>query len=259
MKLSLSGRIVEESEGKLAMDLAAFLDMAAGCGYAAVDLRLSQLRSYVDQQRVGEVKRMLEERRLDAAFINLPADDELRIVGVMSVWLNTAVVLGARLVRASGSDLPFVREICKHAGPKGLRVAPQLHTDSLFDTPQGCLGSINLVAMNNCGVIVEPANLVLRGLPYDAATLAPIRHRIFGVNVQNVKELPFGKGDFAYYGRQYVRAPMGDAEAIDFPSFVYALGDLGYDGFMNVLEPKPRDMGIEEMAKHCSQYLSALI
>lgn len=259
MRLSLSGRIVEEGEGRQALSLEKFLDLAAGCGYSAVDLRLSQLRSYVEEQRVGDVKRMLDERHLAAAFTNLPGDEELRIVGVMSIWLNTSVILGAKLVRVSGGDIPFAREICKHAGPKGLRVAPQLHTDSLFDTPQGCLGSINLTGMNNFGVIVEPANLVLRGLPYDAATLAPIRHRIFGVNVQNVRELPCGKGDFAYYGRQFARVPMGDPEAIDFPSFIHALHDLKYDGFINVLEPKPGDMTIEEMARHCREYLSALI
>lgn len=240
------------------MPLEDFLDMAARLGYEGVDLREPQIHAYVEGERVGEVKKMLRERKLSAAYISLPETDELMDVGVVDVWLSAAVVLGTNLVRFSGNDLTTARKVAEHARPKKLRIAPQLHTNTLFDTPQGARGSLNIIGMDNFGVILEPANLVLRGLGYDEETIRPLGGRIFAANLQNVREVPAGEGQFSYYGREYARVTWGDPGGIDFGAFVKALKGVGFDGWLNVLEPKPAHGGIEEKALHCREFLRAI-
>ena len=58
MKLSLSGRLVESAEGPI-VPVREFLELAARCGYDAVDLRASQLGPETPEAELGEIRAAL--------------------------------------------------------------------------------------------------------------------------------------------------------------------------------------------------------
>ena len=63
MKLSLSGRLVEEGSGTT-IPTREFLDLAKRCGYEAVDLRASQLSGDSTEQEIDAIKAGLAENGL---------------------------------------------------------------------------------------------------------------------------------------------------------------------------------------------------
>ncbi len=107
------------------------------------------------------------------------------------------------------------------------------------------------------GRIVEPGNLVLAGEPFSEDMLLPLRGRLVGCNFQSIET---GRGENTLKladGRQvrYTRVPAAANSQLPLRCFLRALAAVGYDDFLNVIEPAST---IEEARRTAAETVQAL-
>src|SRR5262245_35172902 len=111
--------------------------------------------------------------------------DSLREIGPS---LDVAEALGCDLIRVClkrPEDVAFARQAAERAGRRGIRLAHQCHTSSLFEAVGPMLRVLGEIGRPNFGLIYEPANLLLCGQPYGHDTLSKLRPHLMNVYVQN--------------------------------------------------------------------------
>jgi sugar phosphate isomerase/epimerase len=115
----------------------------------------------------------------------------------------------------------------------------------------------------NFGLIYEPANLLLCGQSYGAATLRALRPYLWNVYLQNHRLDPAGPVSLPTYCRGEVRfqhLDLWSMDGIDWPSVVHGLDEVGYHGFVTIHQAQ----GIEtteaagQFARRCAEFLRSL-
>ena len=262
MKLSLSGRIVELDGKTTAMPTIAFLEMAARCGYDAVDLRASQVMPETPEAELREIKLALAKLNLEffAGQYNGPLatpEDEKAFVAFAQALKG----LGAHGIRMS-SQVPVLKRASQLVAPLGLRIQYQMHTNSPFETIVGGAEVVSQIGEPNFGLVPEPANFALAGLSFSEDMLEPLRGAIAGVHVQTLTVFPGGAKTLKLKdGRSvsYTRVPYAQNDCIPFGTFFKALRHVGFDGYVNELEPRPEDGDSEAVAKEAALFLRQFI
>lgn len=247
MKLSLSVRIVESPcKSRLQIPFEEFVSVAKNSGYDAICMRASAGGVDAPQQTLAGLRAVVADAGLQVSMVTADVDvplnndrgpNSLRNIGPS---LDVAEALGCNLIRVClkrREDIPFARTAADRAAERGIRLAHQCHTATLFEEVDSILNVLAEINRPNFGLIYEPANLLLCGQPYAAATLARFRPHLMNVYVQNHRLDPRGPESLTTYCRGEVRfhhlAPW-DAGGVDFPAVLAGLQSIHYEGYFTI-------------------------
>lgn len=258
MKLSLSGRLVEINARESAMPVPEFIELASRCGYDAVDLRGSQLNPQTPEADIRNIENALKKLgiKVFAGQYNgglADANQEEAFV----CFAKKLAGLGAISIRM-GAEPAILKRACKLVAPLGLKIHYQMHTNSPFETISGAAEVVKSIAEQNFGLAPEPANLALAGLPFNDDMFEPLRGGIAGIHIQTLIVCPDGINALKLNDGtevRYTRVPYKDNTGIPFKVFFDALRKVGFDGYINELEPRPADGDSESLAKEASDFL----
>src|SRR5262249_31925498 len=168
---------------------------------------------------------------------NAHGPDSLRAIGPS---LDVAEALGCDLIRVClkrHEDVAFARQAAERAGRRGLRLAHQCHTASLFEEVDPMLQVLAAIGQPNFGLIYEPANLLLCGQSYGHDTLAKLRPHLMNVYVQNHRLDEHGPCTQTTSCRGEVRFQQLDpweTEGVDFGLVAAGLRGIGYQGYLTI-------------------------
>jgi len=269
VKLSLSTRVAESFGDKreATVELEDLAQIAAGEGYYALCMRASQVGVDDSRQRLRTARTTLESRDLSGSMVTggfaIPANSEEGPGALRNIepYLDVADNLGCDLLRIcmkTADDIRWARDAADAAQERGLRLAHQCHTRSLFETVEEMLEVLRSVGRSNFGLIYEPANLELCGQPYAGRTLEALFPWIFNVYLQNQRVHAGGADHIETWTRGPVRfdqCPLWEAGGLDVTRIVDELDRLGYGGYITVHQASAGLGGAEEAARRSSRYL----
>ncbi len=272
MKLSLSVRIAEAAcKTKLNVDLSEIVRLAVENGYEAICMRASAGGVQTPQDVLRRLRDQVEEAGLVVSMVTADCDiplnndngpNSLRDVGPS---LDVAAALGCDLIRVClkhVKDITFARDAADRAADRGIRLAHQCHTTTLFETIDRSLEVLDAIDRPNFGLIYEPANLMLCGEPYGTTALKRLQPHLMNAYVQNHRLDPEGPEELETWCRGPVRfrhLPLWEDGGVDFRAVVDGLKSVGYDGYLTVHQHYAHIMGPDEAAIKSARYLRSLI
>jgi sugar phosphate isomerase/epimerase len=273
MELSLSVRVAESFRNKRVADiqLPELARIAAQTGYRALCMRASVVGARDSTAKISEVRRTLEDLDLAVSMVTgdfaVPENGPegpgcLRDIGP---HLDLAEALGCDLIRIcmkSEDDIPHARRSADQAAERGLRLAHQSHTLSLFETVAGSLEVIRRIGRRNFGLIYEPANLALCGQDYGPDTLKALSEHLFNVYLQN--HAPDAAGSmpmdtWTLGGIMTALRPLDEPGGIDFRNVFDGLRGIGYDGYVTLHQAFKGDLPALQAAGRSADYLRSLM
>ena len=247
MSLSLSVRIAEAPcKTKLHLPFDGLVALAAESGYSAICMRASAGGVQTPHNELRRMKDVVDQHGLVVSMVtadfNVPLNNEngpdsLRDIGPS---LDVAEILGCNLIRVcikKAEDIPFAQQAADEAAERGIRLAHQCHTSSLFEQVDQILASLAEIDRPNFGIIYEPANLMLCGQSYGADTLERLRPHIMNVYIQNHRLNEQGEDWLPTYCLGEVRydhVAVWEEGGLDTSSVFGGLKHIGYDGFFTI-------------------------
>ena len=274
MQLSLSVRIVEAPcKSRLNIPFEEFVAIARETGYAAVCMRASAGGVGTLIKRLEEMRRRVDDAGLlvsmVTADVNVPLNNDqgpesLRNIGPS---LDVAEALGCDLIRVclkKPEDVFHARNAAVEAANRGIRLAHQCHTSSLFEEVDAMLAVLAQIDQPNFGLIYEPANLLLCGQSYGLDTLERLRPHMMNVYVQNHRLNPIGTDELPTFCRGMVRFDHLDPwqpGGIDFAAVCSALEQIGYTGTLTIHQAQGITTAdaARAFADRCARYFSPLL
>ncbi len=253
------------------MPFAEFVRLAKETGYPAVCVRASAGGVQTPEAELRAMRRVLDESNLAVSMVttdfNVPLNNDDGPAN--PARFRTEFARGGTAGRRPDSRLHEGRGRYTGRGPgrrhgaeRGVRVAHQCHTNSLFETVEQILETIRRVDRDNFGLIYEPANLMLCGQPYAAETLKRLAPHLMNVYVQNHRLSPSGDVTLPTRVRGAVRyfdLPLWEAGGVDFNAVFAGLRAIGYRGYVTVHQQYAKLMGPEEAAVGSYKFLQAAI
>jgi sugar phosphate isomerase/epimerase len=269
MKLSLSVRIAETAaKDRLTVSFEHLARLALHCGYHAVCLRPSVVGANTPADGRRVVRTTLDHLNLPVSMattdIAVPLNNEHGpdMLRDIEPHLNVAQQFGTGLIRVCmkcEDDISWAQRAADQARERGIRLAHQCHTDSLFETVSGALDVIARVARANFGIIYEAANLMLCGEDYGPDSVRRLAPHIMNVYVQNHRMSEAGKSSLPTRVRGVVRfdaTPLWDPSGgVDFTDVFRALADVKYDGYVTVHQAYAELMGPDAAAQKSAEFL----
>jgi sugar phosphate isomerase/epimerase len=270
MQLSLSVRIAEaETKDRMTVGFEPFARLARETGYSAVCVRASAGGVQSSPDDLRSMRRVLNESDLHVSMVTTDFDvprnndhgpDNLRQIGP---HLDVAQTLGATLIRVCmkrEEDIAAATRAADQARERGIRLAHQCHTNSLFETVEQIVEVLTRIGRENFGLIYEPANLMLCGQPYGEEALRRFAPWLMNVYVQNHRLAADGpvclptrvRGDVRYHD-----IPLWQSGGVDFDTVFSGLHAVGYDGYVTVHQQFAKLMGAEEAARESYSFLKA--
>jgi sugar phosphate isomerase/epimerase len=270
VKLSLSVRVAEKFHAKreAALPLDELAALAAGAGFHALCMRASQLGTHTPAEQVARSRTLLSAQGLTVSMItgdfpipenSAEAPQALRQIGP---HLDLAHSLGADLIRVAlhrQEDIPWAQQAADQAAERGIRLAHQCHTRSLFEKVDDSLEVLRRIGRPNFGLIYEPANLELCGQDYGPTTIEKFAPYLFNVYLQNQRLHAQGQQTLSTWCRGEVQLdliPLWEPGGIDFAPLLETLEKVGYTGYLTshqaaLVEP-------QSMIPQTAQYLRSL-
>lgn len=268
MKLSLSVRIAEATcKTKLNVPFDQLVALAAELGYKAICMRAS---AGGVQTPPGELHRMRDAVAragltvsMVTADFDVPLNNECGPNSLRNIQpsLDVAAALDCDLIRVclkSETDIEHARRAADSAGERGIRLAHQCHTTTLFEQVQRSLDVLHQIDRPNFGLIYEPANLMLCGEPYGLDALQAFRPFLMNVYVQNHSLDPAGPVELETWclgPRRFRHIPIWEAGGVNFNEVMSGLRAIGYDGYFTVHQAYAELMGPREAAVESARYL----
>jgi sugar phosphate isomerase/epimerase len=247
MPLSLSVRIAEAPcKTKLHLPFDELVALAAKSEYSAICMRASAGGVQTPRDELRRMKDVVDGHGLRVSMVtadskvplnNEHGPDSLRGIGPS---LDVAEILGCDLIRVcikKPEDIPFARESADRAAERGIRLAHQCHTSSLFEEVDQILATLAEIDRSNFGIIYEPANLMLCGQDYGPETIERLRPHIMNVYVQNHRLNNDGEDCLPTYCRGDVRfdhLPVWAEGGIETASMFDGLSRIGYAGCFTI-------------------------
>ena len=272
MKLALSVRVAEGfgDKRRATASLDDLARIATDNGYAALCMRASQLGTHSPADEIRRGRQILDAAGLAVSMVTgdfpIPENDDvhgpeaLRDIGP---YLDLAEALGSDLLRIcmkSDDDIPHAQRAADQAAERGLRLAHQCHTRSLFEEVDRSLDVLAAIDRPNFGLIYEPANLDHAGQEYGAATIRRFARHIVNVYLQNHRVHPQGADSMGTWCRGPVpfdHVPMWEP-GLPFGAILAALADVGYDGYVTVHQAFASLSGPAEAAARTADYLRSI-
>ena len=273
MKLSLSVRVAESFSNKResVIPLADLARIAAEAGYDALCMRASVVGVHSPAGAAARVKATVAEQGMDMSMVtadfpvpenSAEGPNSLRDI---TPSLDLAEALGADLIRIcmkKEEDIGHARRASDEARERGIRLAHQSHTRSLFETVEGSVAVLTAVGRPNFGIIYEPANLALCGQEYGESTLRAFQPWLFNVYMQNHTPEPDGTQPMETWTRGEVMSTLRPLDApggIDFAGIFDGLRTIGYDGYVTMHQAFGGDTAPEEATRRTATFLGGLM
>jgi len=270
MKLSLSVRIVESAcKTRLHIPFQELVSVAKSCGYDAICMRASAGGVDSPMETLTGLRAIVEDAGLQVSMVtadvNVPLNndrgpDSLRNIGPS---LDVAEALGCNLIRVClkrHDDIAFARTAAELAADRGIRLAHQCHTATLFEEVDSILNVFTEIDRPNFGLIYEPANLLLCGQSYAVDTLARLRPFLMNVYAQNHRLDPHGPESLTTFCRGQVRfhhLDPWDAGGVDFRAVFAGLQAIGYDQHFTIHQAQGITTAAEasQFASRCEKFV----
>ena len=272
MKLSLSVRVAEAAcKTKLNVPLTEIIRLAVENGYQAVCMRASAGGVQTPHDELRRMRGQMEAAGLIVSMVTADFDVPLNnpqgpnSLADIAPSLDVAELLGCALIRVclkGDADIDRARAAADQAGERGICLAHQCHTTSLFEEVDRSLEVLAEIDRSNFGLIYEPANLMLCGEPYDVPTLRRLEPFLMNVYVQNHRLDPEGPEELETWCRGPVRfhhIPLWESGGVDFQQVTTALEGIGYTGYITVHQHFAHLMGPDEAASQSANYLRGLV
>ena len=262
MRISLSGRIVESEKAGF-QDAVEFVGLASRCGYDGVNLRSRQLTVETPEADYQALRQALADAGLGVSMINASVPSAPDERETFERLCRRTAELGCDILRVSfGPDtIEAGRAACDVAAPHGIRLVMQMHTNSVNETFAMAADWTAQVDRPNFGVNAEPANHLMIGEAFSAESLRKLGDRLFIVSLQSLIVVPEPGGGVNQLklstGKQvcYTRVPIQDNTQIDVAAVAAALREVGYTGYLNMLDPYPDG---EDLEAFCRDYAAHL-
>lgn len=244
MFLSLSVRVAESFTNKRisTVPLADIAAMANKAGYRALCMRASVVGVADDPSRQTEVLATVKRTGLSVSMVTpdfaVPENspEGPGVLRNIEPALDLCERLECDLIRVclkEQADIEAARLASDKARERGIRLAHQCHTQSLFETVEGCLDVCSRVDRSNFGLIYEPANLALCGEPYGPDAIERLAEVIFNVYLQNHTPDPQGTLMMDTWSQGRIPTTLHrftDPGGIDMPAVILGLKGIDYTG-----------------------------
>ncbi|HEV8003719.1 MAG TPA: sugar phosphate isomerase/epimerase [Planctomycetaceae bacterium] len=271
MKLSLSVRVAEAPcKTRLNVPFTDVVQLAAEYGYSAICLRASAggvgtprdelIRIRDEVARAGLVISMVTADS-DVPLNNEHGPDSLQNIGPS---LDVAEAVGCDLIRVclkQASDIDPAKRAADLAAERGIRLAHQCHTASLFEEVEPSIAVLKQINRRNFGLIYEPINLLVCGQPYGLETLEAFAPYLMNVYLQNHRLDPQGPAALETWclgERCFHHIPLWEPGGVDFSEVMRGLQAIGYEGFVTVHQAYAELMGPREATAKSATYLRSL-
>ncbi|MCY3659473.1 MAG: TIM barrel protein [Caldilineaceae bacterium] len=244
MYLSLSVRVAESFTNKRisTVPLAHIAATANKAGYRALCMRASVVGVTDAPSRQTEVLAMVKQTGLSVSMVTpdfaVPENspEGPGVLRHIEPALDLCERLECDLIRVclkEQVDIEAARLASDKARERGIRLAHQCHTQSLFETIEGCLDVCSRVDRPNFGLIYEPANLALCGEPYGPEAIERLAEVIFNVYLQNHTPDPQGTLKMDTWSQGRIPTTLHrftDPGGIDMPAVILGLEGIDYTG-----------------------------
>ncbi len=271
MKLSLSVRIAEAPcKTRLNVPFGDLVKLAVEYGYRAICMRASAGGVGTPREELVRMREQVERAGLVVSMVTADSDvplnnehgpESLRNIGPS---LDVAEALGCDLIRVClkcEADLEPAQRAADLAAARGIRLAHQCHTATLFEEVEPSLALLKRINRRNFGLIYEPINLLICGQPYGLKTLEAFAPYLMNVYLQNHRLDPNGPAALETWClgvRRFHHIPLWEAGGVDFAEVIGALRAIGYSGFVTVHQAYAELMGPREAAAQSAAYLRGL-
>ena len=272
LQLSLSVRIIETAcKKKLKVPFTDLVAIAAETGYDAICMRASAGGVQTPLERMHRLRETVEDYGLHISMVtgdfDVPLNNENGPNSLREIApsLDVADIFGCDLIRVclkNIGDIPYAREAAKQAADRGIRLAHQCHTSSIFEQVDQILANLEAIGQSNFGLIYEPANLMLCGESYGPDTLRQLAPHMMNVYIQNHRLDPEGPISLPTYCCGEVRfhhQPIWEAGGVDTVSVFEGLKEIDWSGHFTIHQAE----GIETIedarayAKRCAEFVRA--
>jgi len=247
MKLSLSVRIVEAAcKKRLKVSFEELVSIAAETKYDAVCMRASAGGVQTPFDELRRMRETIEDNNLHVSMVTADSKvplngddgpDSLRDIGPS---LDVAEALGCKLIRVclkKDEDIPHAREAAKQAADRGMCLAHQCHTTSIFERVEQIIANLEAIGQPNFGLIYEPANLMLCGESYGTDTLCQLAPHMMNVYIQNHQldqEGPVSLPTFCRGEVRFHHLPIWESGGIDTSKVFSALHEIEWEGHFTI-------------------------
>ena len=268
MKLSLSVRVAEAAcKTRLNVPFSELVELAVSNGYHSVCLRASAggvqtERGVLETMRVEVEAAGLWVSMVTADF-DVPLNNEMGPESLKEIGpsLDVAEAFGCDLIRVclkTTEDIGRAREASDRAAERGIRLAHQCHTTSLFEQVGPMIEVLEAIDRSNFGLIYEPANLMICGEDYGHSTLERLAPWLMNVYLQNHRLDDAGPAMLETWcqgDRRFHHIPLWEAGGVSYETVFEGLERIGYDGSVTVHQAFAELMGPEEAAEQSAGYL----
>lgn len=272
IRLSLSVRIAEGflSKETAIMDLNTLADLARGAGYDAICMRASQVGVHSGEAEIRRASELLAGHSIpvsmvtgdyDIVYNNANGPHCLRRI---DPYLDLAEALGAPIIRVAlkeRDDVEWARRAADAAAERGIRLAHQCHTLSLFETVDSIEETLRAIGRPNFGLIYEPANLELCGQDYGIETIRRLASWIFNMYLQNQILRSNGAISLDTWCRGAVGLDLiqvHEPGGIDFQKVIEGLAAIDYDGVVTVHQSAPEGGNPRAAAEETANFIRRL-
>lgn len=262
MKLSLSGRLFEVDYTYCELPMEDFVALAKDIGYEGVELRKTQVSLDTPPHEVAKVRTTVEGAGLEVTCITMRGIS-LKDEGSFEFFMkhvDLSRALGCNLIKISG-DVPWVQRAADYAAEHGITLAGNNHIRTPLEKVSSTLEYLEEVDRSNYRLIYDPANLFMAGEDYGPETIRRLAGHICYVTVQCPKRVPLGQGDelFQYKGHAYRWGLPGEEGVPDFLSVFIGLQQIGYKGWISVIEPRSKTTESCKLARLFYERLSEIM
>ncbi len=269
MKLSLSVRIAESFSDKtrVTMSLDELVELARSLGFEALCMRASLAGVHTSREELEAMASKIRAAGLAVSMVTgdfaVPRNDEHGPAGLRKItpYLDLAELFGADLIRVCmkvDDDIAAARRAADEAAERGIRLAHQSHTASLFETVEGSVRVLRAVDRANFGLIYEPANWMISGQDYVAA-VRTIEPWLVNVYVQNHSLSGAGQDSVETWTRGRVplrHIGIWESGGVLYDDVMRALRDVGYGSYVTVHQAFAGVMPAAEAARRSRDWLA---
>ncbi len=271
MQLSLSVRIAEAPcKTKLNVPFVDLVQLAKEVGYSAICMRASAGGIGTSRAELERMRGAVEAAGLRVSMITADSDvplnndngpNSLQNIGPS---LDVAEALGGDLIRVclkTEADIERAQKAADAAAQRGIRLAHQCHTTTLFETVDRSLDVLRRIGRDNFGLIYEPANLMVCGESYGLDTLRRFQPYLMNVYMQNHRLDPVGPAELETWClgvRRFHHIPMWVSGGVNFAEVTSALQQIGYNGCVTIHQAYAELMGPREAAVESAKFLRGL-
>lgn len=273
LPLSLSVRVAEsfENKEKSSMTIDQLIDLARSNGYSALCMRASQAGVHTPREKVAGIAERIRAAGLTVSMVTgdfaVPKNDEHGPDGLRNIapYLDLAQTFGAKLIRIcmkKDEDIEWAAKASVEAAKRGIRLAHQCHTSSLFESVDGALRVLKAVNQPNFGLIYEPANWMIAGEDYGPSSIRRLKPYIFNVYVQNHRINPQGQAVQQTWKRGPVKIDhigIWEKGGVTFEPVFQTLHEIGYRGHVTIHQAFEGVMSVSEAISRSRAYLKPLI